>query len=302
MITLRELFEAWEGFFHTPEPPVTVAVFRILFGLLLVINALLIAREARYWLGPEGVLSHDNYRQEFGRFRFSLFNYLPARNSSVYIVLAMHIFAATFLTLGLFTRISSILAFVTLVSIFHRNPLIHHSGDAVLRLMSFLLIFSPAGEALSLDNLLGDRPQLHAVPAVSPWCLRLMQLQVSIVYFRAFLCKLGDPDWLKGTAIYYPTQIETFRRFPGGSIFANRRVQKLATWSVLCIEFSVGPLIWIEEFRYPILLCVVLFHLSIEYFMNIQLFSWIMIVCLLLFVEPHYFEVGIDFIRVLAGV
>ena len=52
MISLPELAAAWTAFFHTPEPPFTIALFRILFGLVTVASALLYLPHASLWLGP----------------------------------------------------------------------------------------------------------------------------------------------------------------------------------------------------------------------------------------------------------
>ena len=36
MISLADLATGWNAFFHTPEPPLTIALFRILFGLVTI--------------------------------------------------------------------------------------------------------------------------------------------------------------------------------------------------------------------------------------------------------------------------
>jgi hypothetical protein len=40
----------------------------------------------------------------------------------------------------------------------------------------------------------------------------------------------------------------------------------------------------VKEFRFAVLLCGFAFHLVLEYFLNLQLFGWTMMCCLLLFV------------------
>lgn len=58
---------------------------------------------------------------------------------------------------------------------------------------------------------------------------------------------------------------------------------KIATWGTLVVESSLGSIIWIEECRFWVVLAGVLLHLQLEYIMNLQLFGWTMIACLLLF-------------------
>jgi HTTM domain len=287
-MTLASLAQAWNAFFHTPEPPATIAVFRILFGIVLTANALLLLREAPMWLSPKGVLSLEWHRTQFGNSRFSLLAYLPPTDAAVRLLLGLHLAAATLLTAGVFTRMSALVAFVTLMSIHHRNPMITHSGDSLLRLMTFLLIFSPAGEALSVDRMMAADSGPPAL--ASQWCLRLMQLQISILYFRAFAGKLRGETWRDGTAVFYPVTLTEYRRFPLPTLLDNPAFLRAATWSTLAIEFALGPLVWIDELRYPVLACALVFHLSIEYAMNLQLFGWTMIACLVLFVDPYDVE------------
>jgi hypothetical protein len=118
-----------------------------------------------------------------------------------------------------------------------------------------------------------------------PWVLRLMQLQVSIIYLRAGWAKLGGASWLNGTAAYYPTQVQGYRRFPLPRVLINAFWIRLGTWGTILIELGLGTAIWVREFRSAILLCGLAFHLVLEYFLNLQLFGWTMMCCLLLFVS-----------------
>ena len=151
--------------------------------------------------------------------------------------------------------------------------------------MAFLLIFSSAGAELSVDRYAASG-QLFVGEYASPWVLRLMQLQVSIIYLRAGLAKLGGASWLGGSAAYYPTQVQEYRRFPLPRVLVGALWIRLATWGTILIELGLGTAIWVKEFRFAVLLCGFAFHLVLEYFLNLQLFGWTMMCCLLLFVSP----------------
>ena len=115
-----------------------------------------------------------------------------------------------------------------------------------------------------------------------------MQLQVSIIYLRAGLAKLGGASWLNGSAAYYPTQVQEYRRFPLPRVLTGAFWIKLATWGTILIELGLGTAIWVKEFRFAILLCGLAFHLVLEYFLNLQLFGLTMMCCLLLFASPTF--------------
>jgi hypothetical protein len=285
LIPLATLEQAWREFFFTPEPAVTVAAFRILFGVILVVHGLLLWPHASLWYGPRGFLPYKQYCQIYGRSRFSVFQFLPDSDLTARVVLAVFIAAAVSLSLGILTTVSASLTFVLLVSIHNRNPAVLHGGDDVLRIMAFLLIFSSAGAELSVDRYVSSG-QPFVGEYTSPWVLRLMQLQVSIIYLRAGLAKLGGASWLSGSAAYYPTQVQEYRRFPLPRVLINAFWIRLVTWGTILIELGLGTAIWVKEFRSAILLCGLAFHLVLEYFLNLQLFGWTMMCCLLLFVSP----------------
>ena len=61
---------------------------------------------------------------------------------------------------------------------------------------------------------------------------------------------------------------------------------KLGSWSALALEFSLGVLIWVRDFRYVLLSMGLLFHLWLEYSLNIPLFQWDILSAYVLFVDP----------------
>lgn len=287
MVSLHDLVAAWTAFFHTPEPPFTIALFRILFGLVAMASALLYLPHASLWLGPEGVLSHQRWEAEYGGRLFTLFRWLPPGRGSIHGVFALHLVAAACLALGLLTPASAAIVFVTLTSIHHRHPEVTHGGDSLMRMMSFLLIFSRAGDAWSLDALLAGA---GAPTPSSPWVLRLLQLQISFVYFQSFVAKMAGETWRRGTAVYWASVVSDYRRRPAPAALRTLWWSRLATWGTLALEFSLGPLVWIREWRYPLVAAAAIFHLGLEVLMNVQLFGAIMLAGLVTFVSPYDLE------------
>jgi hypothetical protein len=286
---MRTIAESWHLFFHASAPATAVAAFRIVFGLVLVANAVLLARDLAYLYGPDGAVGDAHRDGAFARARLSILPLLPAGHSGLRLCLAMHTAAAALLTIGLATRPSAIVAFVTLLSLQRRNPLVTYGGDDVLRLMTFLLMFSRAGDALSLDGWLARRSWRDAGMS-SVWCWRLMQLQVSIVYFKAFLSKLKGRSWVDGRAVYFATEVEDFRRrrLPG---WARREGWcRALAWSTLAVEAALGPLIWVPALRGAVVVAGIAMHVTMERFLNLYLFGAVMIACFALFVDPYVLE------------
>ena len=286
-MTLRSLDRLWNEFFFRRQSPVPIALFRIVYGTLAGITLCLLRPDWFNWYGTHGWLSLPiALKLEPGR-RLNLFTIIPQNDAWVNAIFWIALGSAVLLTIGLFTRISSILVFVCMSSIQQRNLYITHGGDTFLRLAGFFLIFAPAGAALSLDRLfrVWRAKQPSQVPCHSPWAQRMIQIQLSLMYLSAFLVKVNGATWLHGTALFYVYHLEELRRFPLPSWFFRPIVLSLGAWSTLALEFCLGVLIWIKEFRYTLLGIGLLFHLWLEYSLNIPLFQWDILSGYILFID-----------------
>jgi hypothetical protein len=285
-MTLRE---AWNGFFFTPRSPLPVALFRILYGICVLMTLILLHSDWLNWFGIHAWVLEDTMKVIEPGPRINLFTLLPQSDHWITGFFWLSLAFAVLLTVGLWTRISSIVVFVCVVSIDQRALLIMHGGDTFLRITGFFLIFAPAGAALSLDRVirLRNKQEGPEVEPRAPWAQRMIQLQLSLLYLTSFWWKLKGHAWLNGTALYYVIHLHEIRRFPLPSWLLNTAMLKFGGWLTLALEFSLGILIWVRRFRYYLLLLGVLFHLCIEYALNIPMFQWDVLSAYVLFVEPR---------------
>jgi hypothetical protein len=110
------------------------------------------------------------------------------------------------------------------------------------------------------------------------------------VYFVGFCWKVAGPMWVQGAALSYIYRLDELQRFPLPSWFLNVTLMKLATWFTLVLEFALGVLIWIRELRYYLLAIGLVFHLFIEYSMNIPMFEWDILTAYVLFIDAADLE------------
>lgn len=288
-VSLHDLWSAWSSFFFQPEPATSLAVFRIVFGLLMLVNSAVLAKDLWRFNSPEGMVPAAVVWRDYSRHRLSLFNLLPDSRVSVLAVFGLLVLSCLALTVGFWTRTCAALVFLTLVSFHHRNPWLLHSGDTISRLVLFLLIFSSAGKALSLDAMStgAHGTALLAGPSVSPWCTRLIQIQIAILYLRTVWWKLKGRSWRNGTAAYFPLQLPLYRRWILPRWCLRRLPIAVATYATLLIEIGLGTTIWVREWRYPTLIAGCLLHLGLEVALNVQLFGWIVMSTYLVFIDPH---------------
>lgn len=284
----RPLASAWDRFFHAPQPVEGIALFRILFGAMLLLNWAFLAPDVRAWFGERGSLTAATALSLTGPGRLDAFRLLPGSDGWTLAVFgALGLTSAT-LAAGFMTRTSAAVVFVGLASINHRNPVILNSADSLLRVLTFLLIFAPSGKAWSVDRWRalrrGDAPPEPQPEA--PWAQRLIQIQVAILYLSTAWWKLLGNAWRDGTAVYYMSRLVEFERFSVPLLFDDMRFIRVITWGSLATELAIGTLVWFPWFRYPVLLAGALLHLGVEFTMNIPVFQWLMLACLTTFIPP----------------
>ena len=285
---LRSAVRVWNEFFFAKQSPVPICLFRIIYGALVIATLLLLRPDWLTWYGVHGWVSLPTALKLEPGNRLNLFAIIPQSDSWINALFWFALGSAVLLTIGLFTRINSILVFVFLTSIQQRNLYITHGGDTFLRLAGFFLIFAPAGAAFSVDRLIrirrGKEPAV--IEARRPWAQRMIQIQLSLLYFVTFLMKIKGAPWLQGSALFYVYHLDELKRFPLPNWFFKPIMLKLGSWSALALEFSLGVLIWVRDFRYVLLSMGLLFHLWLEYSLNIPLFQWDILSAYVLFVDP----------------
>lgn len=272
---------AWlQEFFHAPVDLSSLALFRILIGGLIAADAVSYGRSAELLLHPHGLFPFDTWRKGPDQRYFSVFRWLPASPRSVTGVLLVYALAGFCLSIGLGTRWAAGTAFLMALSLHHRNRYALHSGDALLRVLTFLLAFSDAGRLWSVDALLAP----PAVEVGSPVALRLMQIQLAVLYLASVRFKLQGRTWREGTATHYATHLLAHRRRRLPVALDGIGAHRMATWATLAVEVMGGALIWFRPTRYVALVGLIGLHLGLQVLMRMHLFQWIMLAALTLFV------------------
>lgn len=285
---LRSITEAWNRFFFTPTSPLPVSLFRILYGISVMLTVMLLHGDWLAWYGAHSWMSVATMYQAEPGTRLDVLALLPQNDYCIQVFFWVFLAATVFLTIGLLTRVSAVTVFLCLTSMQQRNLYILHGGDTFLRVAGFFLMFAPAGAALSIDRLIRVRRGREPgdIQLVNPWAQRMIQFELSLMYFTAFWWKSMGETWVNGTALYYVIHLDEIRRFPIPQWIGHPLILKLGSWLTLALEFSLGTLVWIKEFRYPLLLAGMLFHLCLEYALNVPMFQWDVLSAYVLFIDP----------------
>ena len=285
---MNKIWKSWQLFFFEPSVLTPIALYRILFGLLVLYTLVSqIGFDFMTWYGPGAILSVESVSRYYwsGRPFFDVMLLFPHNQLLLNLYFVSLIVAALFVTIGFGTRYSSIWVCFGLISLFNHNPYIFNGGDALLKLNSIFLAAAPSGSALSLDSYLRRRRGLCNPSTYFPWAQRMIQLQLCFAYASTFFWKLGGEQWQRGTAVYYAVRLEDLARVQVPFIFDNLFCCQILTYLTLIIELAGWTLIWFKPVRYYVLSGLFLLHFGIDIFMNLPGFQWIFISTLVLFIE-----------------
>jgi HTTM domain len=191
------------------------------------------------------------------------------------------------LAFGFKTRLAAVVVFACLISFARRNPWVLNSGDLLIFVLGFYLMLAPSGAALSVDRWLRTRSRFWEFPRRSFWPLRLVQIQVSLLYFFAVWGKLRGETWNDGTAVSYAFRLEDLERFPvPGLVTDSLLLVNLLTYGTLAIELALAILVWNGRLRPWVLLLGVMLHLGIAYAVRVGFFSYAAVVGYIVFLPP----------------
>lgn len=180
-------------------------------------------------------------------------------------------------TVGLWTRVSSILFAIGIVTLQHRNPLVLYGADTIMRVCAIYLAIGPSGASCSIDRLIRVwKGKETTLPRVSLWPQRLVQYQMALIYGSSLFFKWAGDPWRDGTATWYPNRLKEFDRFPYPQFMINPPFTQITTYGTLFVELALTTLVFAPPLRKYVLIAGLMMHAWIEYTMNIPIFGSVM--------------------------
>ncbi|RYG37647.1 hypothetical protein EON81_06040 [bacterium] len=285
----KQIWRVVDGYWFGGGSPTTIGLLRITTGFLALVNQLMVGTDWDAWFSPNGYSPLWLNRLYLGEAPVTRINLIAGIDDPrITIPFYWLITVAALLTMvGLWSRISSVILALGIVSLHHQNATILHGGDTVLRVMALYIALAPSGLACSLDRVLGLMAgRIKPGPViVSLWSQRLISFNVALLYFTTTWLKWFGTLWKNGTATWYPARLNEFDRFWVPDFLNEMPFVKITTYGTLLTEFLLGTLVFYRPARKYVLTMGVLMHTFIEYSMNIPMFSYLMIASYLSFFD-----------------
>ncbi len=213
-----------------------------------------------YWINPQFLFKYPG---------FYYLDVLPD-NGMIYLFYAMGL-TALFITLGLFTRLSSFLFALAFSYQFFLEQSHYLNHFYLIMLLSWINVFLPLGRFFSLDKKffrIRNTVNIRLYEFV-------LQAQLAIVYFYGGIAKLNS-DWLAGEPMRSWLAARSTMDYVG-SYFLEPWVVNFFSLGGLFFDLFIVFLILFKPTRWLALVLLLFFHTMNHFMFNIGIFPWLML-------------------------
>ncbi len=282
-----KILEKYHAFFFRIDPR-NLGLFRILLGILLIVNWFVRWPDIPVFYADTGIFPiSSGLPRGGGTWHFCILDFV----SSVPMMRVAFTFglgAYIAFLLGWYTRWATLATMIFFAGVVNRNFLIAHGGDTVAISVLIWSCFLNLGQCYSIDAMLGRVPVPNG-PTLAPFFL---MAQVAVVYLSTAFAKFGD-NWRDGTALYYAWNLENFSTGLGQWLVHVLPLYwiKFLTWTALVMEWTIPifffvPILQPHLRRVGIVLSILLM-IPIWATMAVGDFPLILLVCSVLFLSSQ---------------
>jgi vitamin K-dependent gamma-carboxylase len=267
--------QRWRAWLGAPVDAASLAVFRIVFGLMLAWDAYRYLTSG--WIDEYYVLPEINFTY------FPLDFVRPLPGPLMHLLFGLIGALALLVAAGLFYRVAVALLFVAYTYVFLLEVSVYMNHYYLIALVALLLSCMPANRAYSLDRWRGA----EIVETIPFWCVALLRFQLFVVYFYGAIAKLNH-DWLRGEPMLSILQAGGPEVPEVASLLPAPLLAYFIAYSGILIDAAVPLLLVFRRTVVVGYVFAVLFHILNEIFLYIGVFSYLMSGAITIFFAPDW--------------
>jgi hypothetical protein len=305
---IKSWLTAWDQFWFTRRDPTTLAVIRILTGLIAFYSQAVWSSELMAFFGHDGLLPVEYRVLLHDAPAWSHFDWVRSP-TMIWAIHWLGLLVVAMFTLGIFTRATSVLTAALLISYTNRATGALFGLDQIMVFLCLYLAVGNSGGVLSVDGWWkrhrGGQGTKHASSTEgfrgaelgdisTNIAIRLIQLHLCLVYLFAGLGKLQGETWWNGQAIWFSVASYEYQTMDLTWIADYMWLGSLITLLTVFWEVTYPALIWPRLTRPFVLAFAVITHLGIGLAMGMMTFGLIMLVANFSFVDlgrpKHHYD------------
>lgn len=257
-------------YFNSHTNASTLAFFRLVFGFMMLLGLIRFALNG--WIDKF-------YIQPSFHFTYYGFSWVKPIGLYTYAIFIICALASIGIAVGYKYRLSAILFFLsfTYIELMDKTTYLNHYYFVTV--VSFVMIFLPAGAFFSADAYKNPSRSFGKVPR---WTIDILKLLLALVYFYAGLAKLNS-DWLIN-AMPLKIWLTAHSDLPViGPLMLKSWVHYAFSWFGAVYDLFIVFLLLNKRTRLVGFGLVVVFHLMTSLLFPIGMFPYIMIISTLIF-------------------
>ncbi len=256
---------------NQPKSPYGLAIFRILFGLILLWDLVRIKNikiiDSFY---PRGII-----------FPYEFIDLPFIQLDSMNFLMGVLMICAILITLGIFYRYAMLFFALGFSYFFFLDQVLYNNHLYLVCLICFIMAFMPADAAFSLNK------KRHRL-TIPQWSYRLLQFQIVTVFFFGAIAKL-NPYWFEmhpvEELLHYKAQKS------GNSFLSSQFIMVFIAYGGFLFDLLIGPLLLITKTRKIGIISAVIFNIINAYlFDDIYIFPFFMMSAMFLFVDQSWLK------------
>lgn len=269
----------------------SLAVMRIILGILSIINIIVICNNFEAFVSDYGIFPASTALSQYPMLNYRWFHVISGSYRWQIPLFMCHCIIALSFTVWYRTRASTIALWIFTCSLQWSQHIFLHGWDTVMRILLFRSMFLPLWEWYSVDSLKKIERKLY-ISSVSSFALII---QIACIYITSAALKTDYSRTYDHTAIYYSLWIDYYTSNLWIRLRSFSKPLEYITTYIYYLEWIWPAIYLIPQRKLKISICLLFisFHLALALFMELWLFPRICI-CAWIWLLPHRYNDNIN--------
>ena len=286
---------SFNRFWFLPRDPWMLGLIRLLAGLIALYTHFVWTFELQTFFGSDGLLPPAYRAQLMGAASWSHLDFLADQPTAMMAVHGAGLVVLALFAVGCWTRVTSILAALLVISYANRSIGAGFGLDQINVMLCLYCALGNSGGSFSMERWWRQRslPADHRTDSDRPdtWtnlAIRLIQIHLCVIYLFGGLSKARGQTWWDGTAMWGAVANYEYQSMDTTWIVRYPRLFTAMTHLTLFWEIFYCALVWPRLTRPIAVGLAVIVHAGIAVSLGMITFGTMMIAANMIFVEPTF--------------